>query len=180
MAKTVDGALAPVANTLKAPVAREAKASTECAPATADVAMPVEVVAAPAPVANAPDRFHLTSVVMEILGMKMGDQGCSCEEHTSNCGKVMAKDVVVCLLKVQIQVEVWEETAIAAYCVMDGVDCCHVGFLPCHMVRHAACYNGALAQVTHVFNADPTCCDTAEHRAFHKNKGCCLVAIIAW
>jgi hypothetical protein len=92
----------------------------------------------------------------------------------------MAKDMVVHLWKVQIQVEGWEEMAIAAYWVMDGVDHCCVGFLPHHMVRHATCYGGALAQVTCVFNADLTCCNTVEHQTFHKNKGCCLAAIVMW
>ncbi len=177
-ARTVNGAPAPVANTSKTLVAREAKATKECALATAYMAAPAEVVVAPMPVAKAPGPFHSTGVVVEILGTERGDQGRSCEEHISNCGEVMAKDMVVHLRKVQIQVEGWEETVIAAYWVTDGVNCCCVGFLPCHMVRHTTHYNGV--QVTHIFNADPTCCNTAEHRAFHKNKGCCLVAIIAW
>jgi hypothetical protein len=92
----------------------------------------------------------------------------------------MAKDMVVCLQKVQIQVEGREETAIAAYWVTDSVDRCHVGFLQRHMVRQAVHYNKSLAQVTHVFSDDLTCCNTAERRAFHKNKGCCRAAIIAW
>jgi hypothetical protein len=204
-ARTVNGAPTPNANTLKAPaareakvlkecspamvvanmlmalVAREAKALKECSPAMADfVALAdAEVVAKPAPVLQAPGPFHPTGVVVEIVGMEMDDWGFSCEEHR-NCDEVMGKDVVVCLRKVQIQVEGREETAIAAYWVMDGVDCCHVGFLQRHMVKQAARFNGALAQVTHVFNMDQICCDTAERRAFHKNKGCCRAAIIAW
>ncbi len=79
----------------------------------------------------------------------------------------MAKEVVVCLWKVQIQVEGREEMAIAAYWVTDGVDRCPVGFLPHHMVRHAARYDGGLAQVNHVLNANLTCCDIAECSAFH-------------
>jgi hypothetical protein len=204
-AGTVNGAPAPVANTSKAPAAREAKASKECSPATvvvntlmapvareakaskeyspgmADfvVLADVEVVAEPAPVPQALGPFHPTGVVVEIIGTEMDDRGRSCEEHR-NCGEVMGKDMVVRLWKVQIQVEGREEMAIAAYWVMDSVDRCRVGFLQCHMVKQAARFNGALAQVTHVFNADPTCCDTAERRAFHKNKGCCRAAIIAW
>ncbi len=112
--------------------------------------------------------------------MEMGDRGHSCDEHTNNCGEVMSKDMVVHLWKVQIQVEGREETTIAACWVTEGANPCRVGFLPCHMVRHAACYDGALAQVTHVCNADPTCCNTTERRVFHKNKGCYLAAIIAW
>jgi hypothetical protein len=147
----------------------------------ADFVMPAdaEVVSKPAPVPQVPGPFHLTSVVVEIIGMEMDDRGCSCEEHR-NCGEVIGKDVVVCLRKVQIQVEGREEMAIAAYWVTDGVNCCHVGFLQRHMVKQAARFDGALAQVIHVFNADPTCCNTAECRAFHKNKGCCRATIIAW
>ncbi len=107
--------------------------------------------------------------MVEIVGTEVGDRGRSCEEHSNNCGKVFAEDVVVCLWKVQIQVEGREETAIAAYWVMNGVDCCRVGFLPRHMVKQAGRYGGALAHVTHVFNADLTCCDTAECHTFHKN-----------
>jgi hypothetical protein len=170
-----------VANTLMVPVAREAKASKECSPAMADFVAPAdaEVVAKPAPVPQAPGPFHPTGVVVEIVGMEMDDRGRSCVEHR-NCGEVMGEDVVVRLRTVQIQVEGREETAIAAYWVTDGVNCCRVGFLQRHMVKQAARFNGALAQVTRVFDADPTCCDTAEHRGFHKNKGCCRAAIIAW
>jgi hypothetical protein len=168
-----------VANTSKAPVAREAKASKECSPVTTDVSVPTEVVAAPAPVVKAPGTFHPTSVVVEILGTEMGDRGHSCEEH-SKCSEVMAKDLVVGLWNVQIWVERREETVIAAYWVTEGVDCCHVGFLPCHMVRHAAGYNGVVVQDTRVFNADQTCCNTVECHTFHKNKKCCLAAMIAW
>jgi hypothetical protein len=162
-----------------APVAREAKALKECSPVMADVAAPTEVAAAPVPVAMAPGPFHPTGFVVEIIGTEVGDRGCSCEER-SNCSVVMAEDVVVRLWKVQIQVDGREEMAITAYWVTDGVNCCRVGFLQRHMVRQAACYVGALAQVTHVFNVDPTCCDTTEHCAFHKNHGCCRAAIIAW
>jgi hypothetical protein len=168
-AGTVDGTPTPVA-----------KASKEYSPATADVAAPAKVVAVPAPVMKVPGSFHPTSVVVEIVGIEVGDRGHSCEEHASNYGEVMAKNVVVRLWKVQIQVKGQEETAITAYWVTDCVDRCHVGFLPCHMVRQAACYNGALVQVTRVFSDDPTCCDTAERRKFHKNEGCSCAAIVAW
>jgi hypothetical protein len=169
MAGTVIGLLTPVAKKSKGPVAREAKVSKECAPATADVAATPKVIAAPMPVAKAPGPFYPTGFVVDVIGAKTGDQGCICEEHTSNCGELMAKNVVVCLRKVQIQVEGRDETAIAAYWVTDGVDCCRIGFLPCHMVRHPTRYHGALSQVTRVFNMDPTCCNTAKHCAFHKN-----------
>ncbi len=146
-----------------APVAREANASKECSLAMADGAAPVEVIATPAPVAKVPGPFHPISVVVEIVGMEVDDRGRSSEEH-SNCGEVMAKDVVVCLWKVQIQVEGQEEMAIAAYWVMDGVYCCHVGFLQHHMVRQATCYDRALVQVTCVFNSLTTIGPYMAHR----------------
>ncbi len=107
-AGAVDGAPTLVANTSKAPVAREAKASKECSPAMAvantsegpmaieakaskkcslamaDVAAPMDVVAVPAPDTKTTGLFHPTSVMVEILGTEMGDWGCSCEEHASN------------------------------------------------------------------------------------------------
>jgi hypothetical protein len=92
------------------------------------------------------------------FGTEMSCQGRSCEEHDI-CGKVLKKDVVVRLRKIQLMVEGKEEKAIAAIWVTDGIDCCRVGFVPCHMVRHAARYDGALARsgdlrlgrATHVF-----------------------------
>ncbi len=128
------GKKAGTANGAPTPVG---KASKECSPATADIAVPAKVVAAPAPVTKAPGPFYPTGVVVEIVGTEVGDRSRSCEEHPNNCGEVLAEDVVVCLRKVQIQVEGREEMAIAAYWVTDSVDCCHVGFLPCHMVKQA-------------------------------------------
>jgi hypothetical protein len=186
-AGTVNGAPAPVANTSKgpaareakalkecspatavsktlmAPVAREAKASKECSPEMADGAAPAEVIAASAPVAKVPGPFHPISVVVEIVGTEVDDRGCSSEDH-SNCSEVMAEDVVVCLRNVQIQVEGQEETAIAAYWVTDGVNCCHVGFLQHHMVRQATGYDGALVQVTRIFNSLTTIGPYMAHR----------------
>ncbi len=62
--------------------------------------------------------------------------------------------MVVRLRKVQVLVEGHEEAAIACYCVTDGIDCCCIGFLMCHMVAHAERYDGALAQVTRILIAD--------------------------
>jgi hypothetical protein len=151
------------------------------APANVPPPAPAVVDAASVPVAQAQaDRpFHPTGVVVEIIGTEMSNQGCTCKEHL-NCGEVMANDVVVRLWKVQILVEGRKETAIATVWINNGIDRCRVGFLPRHMVVHAARYDGAVAQITCVFSNDPTFCNSAEHRMFHKNKGCCLVAIIAW
>ncbi len=99
---------------MKAPLVREAQALKECSQEMADFIVPTEVVAAPAPVMKVPGPFHPTGVVVKIVGTEMDDQGRSCEKH-SNCGEVMAKNVVLCLQKVQIQVEGQEKMVIAAY-----------------------------------------------------------------
>jgi len=107
----------------------------------------------------------------------MSCQGRSCEEH-GNCGEVLKEDIVVRLRKIQLMVEGKEETAIAAIWVTDRIDRCRVGFVPCHMVRHAPRYDRALAQVTRVFSNDPES-DLTERRLFHKNKGYCRATIIS-
>ncbi len=123
--------------------------------------------------------FHPPGIVVEIVGTEANDQGRSCKEHLVNCGKVLELDVVVRLQMVQIMGEGRKETVIAAIWVTDGMDRCRVGFLPRHMVTHAAHYDGLLAQGTRVLSVDPTCCDLAERRMHHHNRGCCLATIIS-
>ena len=89
----------------------------------------------------------------------------------------MAEDVVVRFRKVQVIVEGKEEPAIAAYLVSDGIDCCHVGFLQRHLVKHWKQYDGVLAQVTDVYSNDSG--SPTSRRKFHHNKGCCIAAIIS-
>jgi hypothetical protein len=119
----------------------------------------------PAPFCSFGEPIHPSGIVVEIVGTEMSCQGRSCEEH-DNCGEVLKEDVVVRLQKIQLMVEGKEETAITAIWVMGGIDRCHVGFVPRHMVRHAARYDGALAQVTRVFSSDPETCDSTERRLF--------------
>ena len=132
----------------------------------------------PAALAEAHVPIHPSGIVVEIVGTEMSCQGRSCEEH-ENCGEVLKEDVVVRLRKIQLMVEGKEETAIAAIWVTDGIDRCRVGFVPRHMVRHAARYDGALAQVTRVFSSDLEVCDMAERRVFFKNKGYDRAVIIS-
>ncbi len=95
------------------------------------------------------------------------------------CGSVLEGDMVVRLRKVQVLVEGREETAIASYWVTYGIDRCQVGFLMRHMVVHAQCYDGALAQVTKVFSADDFECNREERHLFYLKKGCCQATIIS-
>ena len=68
----------------------------------------------------------------------------------------------------QLMVKGKEEMVIAEIWVMDRIDCCRVGFVPCHMVKHAAQYDGALAPVTCVLSGDPETCNSAEQHLFFK------------
>jgi hypothetical protein len=115
------------------------------------------------------EPIHPSGIVVEIVGTEMSCQGRSCEEHDI-CGEVLKEDIVVCLRKIQLKVEGKEETAIVAIWVTDRIDHCRVGFVPRHLVRHAARYDGALAQVTRVFSSDPETCDSTERRLFFKNR----------
>jgi hypothetical protein len=119
--------------------------------------------------------YHPSPVVLHIVGTEADDRGRSCEEHLC-CGEVVQEDIVVRLRKVQVLVDGREETAIAAIWVTDGMDRCRVGFLQRHMVKHAARFDGALAQVTRVLGKDDG--DTAERHLFYKNKGCCYATVI--
>jgi hypothetical protein len=124
------------------------------------------------------NHTHPCGILAKIVGTTVSCQGRSCKEHEI-CGKVLMEDVVVRLRKMQLMVEGKEETVIAVIWVTDGVDRCHIGFLPCHMVKHAARYDGALTQVIRILSDDAATCDSAEQRMFHKNKGFCLTAIIS-
>ena len=113
-------------------------------------------------------------IIIEIVGIEEGSRGRSCEEHAV-CGSVVDEDVVVRLRKVQLLVDGKEETAIAAYWVTDGEDCCRVGFLQHHMVAYASRYDGAL---TRVLGPNANMFDSAERQLYHKNKGYCFATII--
>ncbi len=120
--------------------------------------------------------FHLPGIVIEIVGTEAGKRGCTCKEHTVNCGVVLEEDAVVCLWKVQVVVDGREETAIADIWVNDRIYRCHIGFLKRHIVRHAARFYGALEQMTHILSGPS---DSAECWMNHHIRGCCLATIIS-
>ncbi len=135
---------------------------------------------APAPVFldNPQATAAVKANLVEIVGLQMSCRGRSCEEHELCGDEVLKEEVVVCLRTVQLVVDGKEEKAIEVVWVTEGMDRCRVGFLPRHMVRHAACYNGALAQVTRVFNGNLADCDSFEHRAYHIHHGFTKAVII--
>ena len=122
------------------------------------------------------NTFHPTGITVEIVGTQANTQGRSCEEHDT-CGSVLAEDTVVRFRKVQVITNGKEESAIAVYHVSDGIDCCRVGFLQRHLVKHWKQYDGVLAQIIDVY------CKQSEspsiRRKVHHNKGCCVAAIIS-
>ena len=99
----------------------------------------------------------------------------SCDKH-SVCGEVLGEDVVVRLRKVQVLVDGKEETAIAGYWITDGMERCRVGFLQRHMVKYAARYDGALAQVTRVLDCKSE--SKEERKLCRHNLGFCYATII--
>lgn len=111
---------------------------------------------------------HPSGVVVDIVGIKRGDRGRSCEEHEV-CGTVLSIDCLVRLRKVNLCVGGREEAAIAVYWVSDGVDRCRVGFLPRHFVKHYRAYDGKLAQVTEFLATSDSPGDVA------KSNRCCGV-----
>jgi len=82
------------------------------------------------------EATHPPGITIEIVGIEKGDRGRSCEEHDV-CVEVVEEDTLLCLRREQILVDGKEETSIACYWVTNGIDCCRVGFLKRHMVKHA-------------------------------------------
>ena len=72
---------------------------------------------------------HPWGQTVKSFGIKSPTNGCCCEEHTI-CGAVLKEGSVVRFRKVQVIMNKKEESAIAAFWVSDGVDQCHVSFLP--------------------------------------------------
>ena len=75
------------------------------------------------------------------MGINASSNGRSCEEHQV-CGSVLQLDSLVRLREVQIIVKGKEETTLAVNWETDGVNHCHVGFLPRHMVKYKEAYDG--------------------------------------
>jgi len=125
---------------------------------------------------NDPPVTHPTGITVEIVGINMGSQGHSCEQHEA-CGTILEEDSVVRFRRCQVVVNGKETSAIAAYLVSDGIDTCRVGYLPRHLVKHSKYYDGVLAQITELYGED--CDSPMKRRKFHHNRGCCVAALIS-
>ena len=89
----------------------------------------------------------------------------------------MIEDVVLHLRKVQVLINQQEESAVVAFWVSDGIDHCHIGYLPKAYVKNWKQYEGALVQVVEVYSGDsdsPTKC-----QKFLRNHGLAVGVIIS-
>ena len=120
--------------------------------------------------------YHPHGDTVKIVGVNSQTNGRSCEEHCI-CGEVVIEDVVLHLRKVQVQMNQQEQSAIAAFWVSDGIDHCHVGYLPKASVKNWKQYDGALVQVIEVYSGDS---DTPMKRQkFHRNHGLAMAVNIS-
>ena len=120
--------------------------------------------------------YHPCGDTVEIIGVNSPTNRQSCEEHPI-CGEVVIEDVVLHLRKVQVLINQQEESAVVASWVLDGIDHCHVGYLPKAYVKNWKQYEGALVQVVEVYSGDsdsPTKC-----QKFHRNHGLAVGVIIS-
>jgi hypothetical protein len=119
--------------------------------------------------------IHPCGVTIEIVGIERSDGGRSCEEHDV-CGTVLHEDCVVRIRHMQIIGEHGkEESALAVYWISDGIDRCHVGFLPRHLLKQWQQYDGRIAQVVDLYKGSES---PTKRRKNARNYGCCEAVLI--
>ena len=64
-----------------------------------------------------------------------------------------------------------------AFWVLDGIDCCHIRYLPKASVKNWKQSEGALVQVVEVYSGDSD--SPMEHQKFHRNHGLAVGVIIS-
>ena len=120
--------------------------------------------------------YHPRGDTVQIVSVNSPTNGRSCEEHRI-CGEVVIEDVVLRLRKVQVQINQQEQSAIAAFWVSDGIDRCHVGYLPRAYVKNWRQYDGALVQVIEVYSAESD--SPTRRQKFHRNHGLAIAVVIS-
>ena len=118
--------------------------------------------------------YHPSGILIDIVGINAWDKGRSREEH-ANCGSVLKIDTLVRFRSVQIWCNGQEETALAVYWVTDGIDRCRVGFLPRHLLKHQAAYNGKQAQIVEFVAESNSPADRAKS---HRCYGLCRAVLV--
>ena len=120
--------------------------------------------------------IHPWGQTVEIFGINSPTNGHTCEEHPI-CGHVLQEDVVVRFRKVQVVIKEKEESAIAAFWVSDGIDRCHVGYLPQHHVKHWKRLEGCLGQIIKVYGEDAD--SPTKRQKHHCNSRVAVAALIS-
>jgi hypothetical protein len=100
----------------------------------------------------------------EMIGLHNPANGRSCVQHDC-CGRYLMVGELVRFKREVIRVDYgppgdpepdfWYETVMKVVIVRDGVESCHVGFLPCHVVARAQEVNrlhGKFAQVLELYD----------------------------
>ena len=109
------------------------------------------------------------------MGIKASGRARCCEEHAC-CRDVLEPDSLVRIKAAQIVVSDKEETALVADWVTDGEECCHVGFLICHMVKHKKKYNGRIGKIVEIFSDKLK--SPSDRQKFYQIKGCCRAVLL--
>ena len=120
--------------------------------------------------------YHPRGDTVEIVGVNSPTNRQSCEEHPI-CGEVVIEDVVLHLRKVQVLMNQQEQSAIAAFWVLDGIDRCCIGYLPKAYVKNWKQYDGALVQAVEVYSGDSD--SSTKRQKFHRNHGLAVAVIIS-
>ena len=120
--------------------------------------------------------IHPLGQTVEIFGIDSPTNGRTCEEHRI-CGHVLQEYVVIRFRKVQVVIKEKEESAIAAFWVSDGIDRCHVSYLPRHCVKHWKRLEGCLGQIIEVYGEDAD--SPMKRQKHHRNSGVAVAALIS-
>ena len=92
------------------------------------------------------------------------------------CGEALEIDSVVRFRSIQIlNDEGMEETALGVFWVTDGIDRCLVGFLPRHLIKHIAIYEGRATQIVEFLKTSES---PSQRRRSHHNRGVCLASFL--
>ena len=122
-----------------------------------------------------PTMIENTIVTMvDIVGIKTGECGRSCEKH-SVCGLSLEVHDIVKIRKMEIINEYEaEETAMAVILVERGVETCRVGYLSRSMFEVYQYLDGLTAKISKIITKDD---ESHMRRKMYQNKGYALAIV---
>jgi hypothetical protein len=137
------------------------------------------------PPQDPPPPVHPSGIIVNIVGTNRGYHGRRCKEHDV-CGlAVLAEDVLNCIHKEQILVpdniagkgKMKEQMVLTINWVSDGIDHCHVSFLPRAYIAQRRLWDGVLCLVVSIDSLKDPC--TYVHRKCHHYCGYAHVAVVS-